>query len=106
MRAQKTYTGDRTIDGITVMVDGAPLPECTDVRALSTDGFEWGYEGPPCAQLALALLVDHLGDPVRAVALHDAFMRAIVANFANEWVMTSADVAAAVDALAAEAEAR
>ncbi|MEP9353745.1 DUF6166 domain-containing protein [Xanthobacter sp. KR7-65] len=92
----KTYRGDRTIDGISVTVDGRPLPQRTDLAALSRDGFEWSYEGQAPAQLALALLADHLGDDTRAFALHDRFMREVVANFANEWEMTSDDMDAAL----------
>lgn len=95
----KTYQGDRTIDGIVVTVDGQPLDERRDIRSLCEDGFEWGFEGPASAQLALAILADHLDNAPRAVQLHDAFMREIVANFANEWQMTGADVADAVTAL-------
>lgn len=98
-RPMKTYTGDRTIDGVVVLVDDQPLADATDIRKLSDDGFEWGYEGPAAAQLALAVLADHLGQPARAVALHEPFMREIVANMANEWVLTSADVEDAVVAL-------
>ncbi len=99
----KVYRGDRTIDGVVVTVDDAPLPERLDVGALSDDGFEWGFEGPSAAQLALAILVDHLGDPQSALALHRLFMEEIVANFANEWVLTSADVEEAVAALSGQA---
>lgn len=88
----KTYTGDRTIDGIVVTVDGAPLDDQTSRRVFSPNGFEWSYEGPEPAQLAFAILVDHLGDADRAAALQDKFMRAVVANFDNEWEMTSADI--------------
>lgn len=95
----KTYEGDRTIDGIEVMVDGAPLPDRTDIKTISDDGFEWSFEGPASAQLALAILADHTGDDSKALELHEAFMREIVANFSNHWIMTSADVQAAVDAL-------
>ena len=95
----KTYQGDRTIDGIIVTVDGQPLDERRDIRSLCEDGFEWGFEGPASAQLALAILADHLDDAQRAVQLHEAFMREIVANFANEWQMTGADVEDAVTAL-------
>ena len=95
----KTYQGDRTIDGIVVTVDGQPLDERLDIRSLCEDGFEWGFEGPASAQLALAILADHLDDAGRAVQLHEAFMREIVANFANEWQMTGADVEDAVTAL-------
>lgn len=97
----KTYRGDRTIDGISVTVDGKPLPPRTDIAQLSRDGFEWSYEGVAPAQLALALLADHLGDAPRALALHDGFMRDVVANFANEWEMTSDDIEAALRQAAA-----
>jgi hypothetical protein len=95
----KTYTGDRTIDGIQVLVDGKPLDPRTDLKALSRNGFEWSYEGPEPAQLAFALLVDHLGDPRRAEILHQAFMREIVANFDNSWELSSADIDAGLVAL-------
>ncbi len=95
----KVYRGDRTIDGLSVTVDGEPLPERTDIKEISGDGFEWSYEGTAPAQLALALLEDHLADPQRALRLTDAFMRHVVANFNNEWEMTSEDIAAAVAAI-------
>ena len=64
----KTYTGDRTIDGIAVLVDGKPLSPHYDQLKLTDYGFEWSYEGPEPSQLAFALLFDHLGDalPPRA----------------------------------------
>ncbi|MGE0253015.1 MAG: DUF6166 domain-containing protein [Alphaproteobacteria bacterium] len=88
----KTYRGDRTIDGIVVTVDGAALPERTDIKAISRDGFEWSYEGQAPAQLALAILADHYGDPARALADHERFMRIVVANLGNEWEMTGTDI--------------
>ena len=88
----KVYAGDRTIDGVKVTVDGAPLDPCLNVVEFTKNGFEWSYEGPEPRQLALALLVDHLGDNARAKAMVEPFMRAIVANFGNEWEMTSADI--------------
>jgi hypothetical protein len=95
----KRYTGDRTIDGIEVLVDGKPLDPRTDIAELSSAGFEWSYEGGGPQQLALAILADHLGDPVRARKLSDAFMRTIVANFNNEWELTSPDIAASIATL-------
>lgn len=96
----KYYVGDRTIDGVKVTVDGAPLDPCIGVAEFSKNGFEWSYEGPEPRQLALALLVDHLGDKDRARANVEPFMRGVVANFDNEWEMTSADLDAALAALA------
>ncbi len=92
----KRYVGDRTIDGVKVTVDGVPLNPRTDVTEYSKNGFEWSYEGPEPRQLALALLVDHLGDAEAAKRTVEPFMRAIVANFDNEWEMTSADIDAAL----------
>jgi hypothetical protein len=95
----RKYTGERTIDGISVRVDGEPLPPHTDQLKLTDYGFEWSYEGPEPSQLAFALLYDHLGDAAAAKSLHRAFMESIVANFDNDWVMTSADIDAAIAAL-------
>ena len=96
----KTYAGDRTIDGIVVTVDDAPLDQRLDIRRYSENGFEWTYEGPESRQLALAILADHLGDARRALSLVDPFMREVVSNFDNTWEMTSDDVAAAIEAFA------
>jgi uncharacterized protein DUF6166 len=95
----KTYTGERTIDGISVLVDGKPLPTRTDDLKLTDYGFEWSYEGPEPSQLAFAILCDHLGDTAAAKNLYRSFMQRIVANFDNDWEMTSADIDAAITAL-------
>ena len=99
----KRYVGDRTIDGVQATVDGAPLDPRVDVVEFTKNGFEWSYEGPEPRQLALALLVDHLGDKEKAKALVEPFMAAVVANFGNEWEMTSADIASALAALSGKA---
>ena len=99
----KRYAGDRTIDGVKVTVDGAPLDPRVGVVEFSKNGFEWSYEGPEPRQLALALLVDHLGDKETAKASVEPFMQAVVANFGNEWEMTSADMDAALAALSGKA---
>lgn len=96
----KVYRGDRTIDGVAVTVDGAPLDQRLDIARLSGNGFEWSYEGREPAQLALAILADHLGDDEAARRLHEPFMRAVVANFDNEWEMTGADIDAALASIA------
>jgi hypothetical protein len=88
----KVYAGDRTIDGIAVTVDGEPLDDHADTKCYSRNGFEWSYEGPEPSQLAYAILADHLGDATQAERLQAPFMRIVVANFQNEWEMTSADI--------------
>jgi hypothetical protein len=99
----KTYAGERTIDGISVMVDGMPLSPHTDRLKLTDYGFEWSYEGPEPSQLAFAILYDHLGDVAQAKALYLGFMQRIVANFDNDWEMSSADIDAAIAALRSRA---
>jgi hypothetical protein len=99
----KHYAGDRTIDGVKVTVDGAPLNPCVNVMEFTKNGFEWSYEGPEPRQLALALLVDHLGDKEAAKAHVESFMCAVVANFDNEWEMTSDDLDLALASLSGKA---
>jgi hypothetical protein len=96
---EKTYVGGRGLAGAEVTVDGVPLDPRFDLKRLSPTGFEWTYEGKGPAQLALALLADHLGDDARALALHRPFMRAVVAELDNSWELTSADIEAALAAL-------
>jgi hypothetical protein len=93
----KVYEGGRSLDGAVVTVDGAPLDPCFDIRRFSRMGFEWTYEGDGPRQLALALLTDHLGDPHRALALTEVFMRSVVAELDNAWRLTSADIDAALE---------
>lgn len=95
----KTYRGGRSLDGAVVMVDGARLDPRYDLRRLSATGFEWTYEGAGPAQLALALLADHLDDDARALALYEPFMRAVVGELDNSWELTSADIDAALSGL-------
>ncbi|KQW20474.1 hypothetical protein ASC80_09440 [Afipia sp. Root123D2] len=93
------YIGDRTIDGISVQADDKPLSPYYDQLRLTEHGFEWSYEGREPAQLAFALLYDRLQDAARAKALHKAFMERVVANFGNEWELTSGDIDDAIQAL-------
>jgi hypothetical protein len=95
----KIYVGGRSLAGAEVTVDGKPLPPRFDLKRLSPTGFEWAYAGGGPAQLALALLADHLGDDSRALALYEPFMRSLVAELDNSWELTSADIDAALAAL-------
>ena len=91
-----TFEGKRTIDGLVVTVDGERLDEHYDVRQFTTWGFEWTYEGDSPKQLALALLLEHLRDKARAIRLADPFMRKVVANLDNDWVLHSSDIDRAI----------
>ncbi len=98
----KTYAGSRTIDGIVVTVDGAPLDARVDLACFTDLGFEWTYVGPSPRQLALTLLADHLGDSDRALALSEAFTLAVIANLDTDWQMTSAEIDRALADLPAD----
>jgi hypothetical protein len=91
-----TFEGKRTIDGLVVTVDGRRLDEHYKVQQFTTWGFEWTYEGDSPKQLALALLVEHLQDNARAIQLADPFMRKVVANLDNDWVLQSSDIDRAI----------
>jgi hypothetical protein len=90
--ALSTYQGKRTIDGIVVTVDGGRLDERYDVKRFTRHGFEWTYEGASPQQLALAILVHHLGDPAEAVTLSEPFMTGVVAYCDNDWTLDSSDI--------------
>ena len=88
----KTYEGKRTIDGLRVTVDGKPLSEHYEVKKFTKYGFEWTYEGESPQQLALAILVEHLGDNEKAIRLSAPFMKEIVANLDNDWTLKSDEI--------------
>jgi hypothetical protein len=92
----KTYEGRRTIDGLVVTVDGKRLDEHYEVKRFTKYGFEWTYEGESPRQLALAILVDRLGDNARALRLSEPFMKSVVANLDNDWVLKGDDIDRAV----------
>jgi len=95
----KIYEGKRTIDGLVVTVDGRRLSEHYDVKRFTKFGFEWTYEGDSPRQLALAILVDCLGDKERAIRLSEPFMAKVVANLDNDWRLTGAEVESAVQGI-------
>ena len=88
----KTYQGKRTIDGLVVTVDGKRLDEHYEVKRFTKYGFEWTYEGESPQQLALAILVDYLGDKERALRLSEPFMRSTVANFDQDWILKGDEI--------------
>ncbi len=100
----KTYSGSRTIDGIKVNVDGQRLDERYDIQRFTNSGFEWTYEGDEPRQLALALLVDHLGDDGKALEMSEGFMKAKIANLNNDWTLTTEDIDSILNELASAAD--
>jgi hypothetical protein len=77
---------------VEVTVDGQQLDPRFDLWEHSPTGFEWGYGGSGPAQLALALLADHLGDDEQAIALHQDFKWAVVTKLPHSWTLTTDDI--------------
>jgi hypothetical protein len=97
----KRYEGSREGHAVIVTVDGQPLNPRLDLWNHSPTGFEWGYGGSGPAQLALALLADHLRNDQDAVSLHQAFKFAVIIKLATRgWTLTTADIDGALQLLA------
>ncbi len=97
MDHKRTYKGLRTPDACVVWVEEADgrrrrLLENTQLWR-HADAFELGYGGSGPAQLALAILADHLGKDDLALGLHQAFKFRVVASLPRDnWRITSADI--------------
>ena len=102
----KQYEGRRTGRGVEVTVNGVPLNPRLDLHNHSPTGMEWGYCGSGPAQLALAILDDHLSDDAQALNLYQRFKWAVIAELPRKrWMLTSADIDQAVQRIReAEAE--
>ncbi|HIE76752.1 MAG TPA: hypothetical protein EYP93_11320 [Gammaproteobacteria bacterium] len=91
----KYYEGRRTIDGISVTVDGMPLDPRYDLERFTELGFEWSYKGDSPQQLALALIADCIG-PDQARRWSEPVMVKVIAELDNDWQLTEDDVRSAV----------
>lgn len=99
MKTYRGYSDARRGDGtgpaaVTVTVGGRTRPLRHRVRH-SPAGFSWGYGGSGPADLARAILWDHLGrEP--APALYQRFKFAVVARFpiGGAWELTETEIAA------------
>jgi hypothetical protein len=59
----------------------------------SPSGFEWGYGGSGPAQLALAILADHLADDRQAFNFHHRFKWAVIAELPGRgWTLTGEQI--------------
>tara|TARA_Y100000034_G_C6883773_1_gene405439 strand:+ start:1225 stop:1578 length:354 start_codon:yes stop_codon:yes gene_type:complete len=64
-----------------------------DLRDHSPDGFEWNYNGSGPAQLALAIVADHIHNDTEALRLYQHFKRAVIAHLPREqWQLTQYEV--------------
>ena len=97
---ERTYRGERGADGrnrvwIETQLDRDDPPQrselspCRDRRVDPEAGFAWGYGGSGPSHLALALLVDALGDREMAGRHHQRFKRAQVAQWGGQWSITA-----------------
>jgi len=85
----KTYEGRRQGYAVIVTVDGRPLNPRLDLYNHSPSGFEWGYGGSGPAQLALAILADHLADDEQALNLYQRFKWAVIVGLPRRrWILT------------------
>ena len=98
MLERKVYRGQRTSGSASVTVNGRPLNPRYDLSNHSPDGFEWGYSGSGPAQLALAILADHLENDGLAQAHYQEFKSVIIAGLhEDQWSLTSDEVASALE---------
>jgi len=94
----KTYTGRRIRAGhkqyLVIAVNGKPLLPAASLKVFnhSPTGFEWGYSGSGPAQLALAILLDYLGDVNRAIRNYQDFKCAYVARWGAAWGITGDEI--------------
>jgi uncharacterized protein DUF6166 len=90
-----TYAGRREADGTTlVTVDGAPLDPRVHFREQATTTFDWGYAGAGGpAQLALAILVDHLADAEKARRHYEQFVQRVICKLPSSgWTLTASEI--------------
>jgi hypothetical protein len=89
----KTYEGRREGYATLVTVNGRQLNPRLDLWNHSPTGFEWGYCGSGPAQLALALLADHLSDDRQALDIYQRFKWAVVVELPKKgWTLSSRDI--------------
>jgi len=82
-----TYKGSRTAQVISVTVDDVPLQPRLDLRALSANGYEWGYVGSGPYQLALDILAHEFGAR-RALGNYRSFCENTIARLKSDgWVL-------------------
>ena len=99
----KTYVGVREGNTTTVTVNGEPLDPRLDLANKSPSGFEWGYLGSGPAQLALAILADHLADDHQAQRLYQRFKEQVIAPIQEDaWSIDSSEIDCVLTELNAE----
>jgi hypothetical protein len=98
---ERFYFGEAAGRQVTVREEGTKLPLAVraDLRKHSS-AFAWGASADPgCAQLALALLANALGDDAGALRFQEAFRRRVVERLPERWTITRSRILAHVDLL-------
>ena len=98
----KIYHGWRSGYAVDVTVNGLPLEPRFDLWYHSPTGFEWGYCGSGPAQLALALLADHLANDQEALEYYQRFKLAVIAGFRRNRTLTGREIDEALRTIRAE----
>ena len=104
----KVYTGENTGAGgqviivkeVSLLQSGSgttksyelPLKPSLKLFNHSPDGFQWGYQGSGCAQLALAILLDLTGDKESSVRIHQEFKRHFIATASKNLLITEPEI--------------
>jgi hypothetical protein len=92
------YEGYRTKVGPIVTVNGEPLDFRLDLRNHSPTGFEWGYCGSGPAQLALAILADHLESGDAALEFYQRFKWEVIVGLPRKrWRLTGPQIDQALE---------
>jgi hypothetical protein len=92
------YTGRWGPQGCVVwVIDGngerKPLNPRLELRNHSPPGFEWGYGGSGPAQLAIAILAEHLGDDRAALNRYQRFKWACIAQIRSaSWSLSNEEI--------------
>lgn len=106
-----TYQGKRTaniphVEKISDDNTFTELDPCFEYVNHSPDGFEWGYEGSGPAQLAFAIVFDHLCFNMKFTTedakretfrLYQDFKRRVVAHLGDQWRLTKEKVQAELE---------
>ena len=91
------YEGRRTRMGPIVTVDGDLLDLRLDLRNHNPTEFDWGYCGSGPAQLALAILADHLENDEEALDLYQRFKWSVIAELPKKgWKLDSQQIDEAI----------
>ncbi len=108
----RSYHGERNLDRASeVWIEEgkpgrapsrSPLPFHLELRNHSPTGFAWGYSGSGPAQLALALLMDALGNAELALKHYQDFKWQVVADWHGRWSITAQEIREFVSGLNAD----